>query len=274
MTPGTVVHRVGIDSNDGRQVSTRPGYVRRRHARAGRHAPTRRRGCSATSSRRPCLPTDSASTPSASASTIAPTSRFRRRRSCSRRSPAGRSRILLGSAVTVLSTDDPVRVFQRFSTLDALSNGRAEVILGRGSFTESYPLFGYDLSHYEELFEDKLALFAELLKGGPVTWSGSTRTALTGVTDLSADRERHARDLDRRRRQPGIGRARGALRPAADARDHRRQPGALPARSSISIARRSRSSASPMLPVAVHSPGTSPRPTSRRRTSCGRTTRR
>src|SRR3954469_5649806 len=91
------------------------------------------------------------------------------------------SRILLGSAVTVLSTDDPVRVFQRFSTLDALSNGRAEVILGRGSFTESYPLFGYDLSQYEELFEDKLSLFAALLKGGPVTWSGSTGS-LSGVT--------------------------------------------------------------------------------------------
>src|SRR6187401_3724893 len=87
-------------------------------------------------------------------------------------------RILLGSAVTVLSTDDPVRVFQRFSTLDGLSNGRAEVILGRGSFTESYPLFGYALSDYEELFEDKLSLFAELLKGGPVTWTGSTRPPL------------------------------------------------------------------------------------------------
>ena len=96
---------------------------------------------------------------------------------------AGRTRrILLGSAVTVLSTDDPVRVFQRFSTLDALSNGRAEVILGRGSFTESYPLFGYELSRYAELFEDKLSLFAELLKGGPVTWSGSTRSPVAGVT--------------------------------------------------------------------------------------------
>jgi probable LLM family oxidoreductase len=90
-------------------------------------------------------------------------------------------RILLGSAVTVLSTDDPIRVFQRFSTLDALSNGRAEVILGRGSFTESYPLFGYDLSRYEELFEDKLALFVEVLKGGPVNWSGSTRAPVSGV---------------------------------------------------------------------------------------------
>jgi probable LLM family oxidoreductase len=74
------------------------------------------------------------------------------------------SRMLLGSAVTVLSTDEPVRVFQRFSTLDALSRGRAEVILGRGSFTESYPLFGYDLAQYDQLFEDKLRRFADLLK--------------------------------------------------------------------------------------------------------------
>jgi probable LLM family oxidoreductase len=85
----------------------------------------------------------------------------------------------LGSAVTVLSSDDPVRVFERFSTLNAASNGRAEVILGRGSFTESFPLFGYDLSQYEVLFEEKLALFAELLKGGPVSWRGTTRTGLS-----------------------------------------------------------------------------------------------
>jgi probable LLM family oxidoreductase len=91
-------------------------------------------------------------------------------------------RILLGSAVTVLSTDDPVRVFERFSTLNALSSGRAEAILGRGSFTESYRVFGYDLSRYDELFEDKLRLFAELLKGGPVTWKGSTGAALSGQT--------------------------------------------------------------------------------------------
>src|SRR4051795_3219122 len=91
-------------------------------------------------------------------------------------------RILLGSAVTVLSTDDPVRVFQRFSTLNAVSNGRAEVILGRGSFTESYPLFGFDLSQYEQLFEERVSLFAALLKGGPVTWSGSTRSSLTRTT--------------------------------------------------------------------------------------------
>ena len=93
---------------------------------------------------------------------------------------AGRTkRLVLGSAVTVLSTDDPVRVFQRFSTLNAVSNGRAEVILGRGSFTESYPLFGYDLSQYELLFEEKLELFAALVKEGRVTWSGRTRASLS-----------------------------------------------------------------------------------------------
>ena len=88
------------------------------------------------------------------------------------------TRIHLGSAVTVLSSDDPIRVFQRFSTLNAISNGRAEVIMGRGSFTESYPLFGFDLAQYEELFEEKLELFAELLKGTPVSWSGRLRSPL------------------------------------------------------------------------------------------------
>jgi len=88
------------------------------------------------------------------------------------------SRIRLGSAVTVLSSDDPVRVFQRYSTLDAVSGGRAEVILGRGSSIDSFPLFGYDLADYETLFEEKAQLFAELLKGGPVTWQGSTRAPL------------------------------------------------------------------------------------------------
>lgn len=87
-------------------------------------------------------------------------------------------RIRLGSAVTVLSSDDPIRVFQRFSTLDAISNGRAEVILGRGSFIESFPLFGFDLKQYEELFNDKLDLYAEVLKQQPVTWQGKTRAPL------------------------------------------------------------------------------------------------
>jgi probable LLM family oxidoreductase len=78
----------------------------------------------------------------------------------------------------VLSSDDPVRVHQRFATLDAVSGGRAEVIVGRGSFTESFPLFGHRLEDYEDLFEEKLDLFAALLEGGPVTWSGRTRSAL------------------------------------------------------------------------------------------------
>lgn len=92
------------------------------------------------------------------------------------------TRLRLGSAVTVLSSDDPVRIYQRFSTLDALSAGRAEVTLGRGSFTESFPLFGFDLRQYEGLFEEKLDLFAALLRGGPVTWRGRLRAPLEGQT--------------------------------------------------------------------------------------------
>ena len=97
---------------------------------------------------------------------------------------AGRTqRIRLGSAVTVLSSDDPVRVYQRFATLDAVSNGRAEVILGRGSFIESFPLFGYPLDQYEALFEEKLALFAQLRDAGttaaPVSWRGDLRAPLS-----------------------------------------------------------------------------------------------
>ena len=90
--------------------------------------------------------------------------------------------IRLGTAVTVLSSDDPIRVFQRFATLDAASGGRAEIILGRGSFTESFPLFGYPLSQYEVLFEEKLELFAALLEynktGEPVNWEGTIRPPL------------------------------------------------------------------------------------------------
>jgi probable LLM family oxidoreductase len=87
-------------------------------------------------------------------------------------------RIHLGTAVTVLSSDDPVRVYERFATLDAISGGRAEVILGRGSFVESFPLFGFDLRDYEVLFEEKLELFSQLLDEKPVTWQGTTRAAL------------------------------------------------------------------------------------------------
>ena len=92
------------------------------------------------------------------------------------------TRIRLGSAVTVLSSDDPVRVFQRYSTLAAISNGRAEVILGRGSSVDSFSLFGYDLADYERLFEEKVDVFAELLKGGVINWQGTTRAPLSNKT--------------------------------------------------------------------------------------------
>src|SRR6476619_2884404 len=95
---------------------------------------------------------------------------------------AGRTqRIHLGSAVTVLSSDDPVRVFQRYATLDALSSGRAEVILGRGSSTESFPLFGFVLADYDRLFEEKLELFARLRAERPVRWIGTTRASVPGL---------------------------------------------------------------------------------------------
>ncbi|MBF6521936.1 LLM class flavin-dependent oxidoreductase [Nocardia farcinica] len=87
-------------------------------------------------------------------------------------------RIRLTSAVTVLSSDDPVRAYQQFATLDGLSNGRAELMAGRGSFTESFPLFGYDLADYDELFEEKLDLLLRLREDGPVTWSGKFRPPL------------------------------------------------------------------------------------------------
>lgn len=91
---------------------------------------------------------------------------------------ASTERIKLISAVTVLSSDDPVRVYQRFATIDGLTGGRAEVSLGRGSFIESYPLFGYELADYEKLFEEKAELFVALRSEGPVTWSGETRAGL------------------------------------------------------------------------------------------------
>ncbi|MEY3696419.1 MAG: hypothetical protein RJA41_69 [Actinomycetota bacterium] len=88
------------------------------------------------------------------------------------------NQITLGTGVTVLSSEDPVRVFQSFSTIDALSNGRAEITAGRGSFIESFPLFGYELSDYNVLFEEKLELLVELLKEKQTTWSGTTRAGL------------------------------------------------------------------------------------------------
>ncbi|MFF0607126.1 LLM class flavin-dependent oxidoreductase [Nocardia tengchongensis] len=87
-------------------------------------------------------------------------------------------RIQLTSAVTVLSSADPVRAYQDFATLDGLSNGRAELMAGRGSFIESFPLFGYDLNDYDELFEEKLALLLKIREEEPVTWSGKFRAPL------------------------------------------------------------------------------------------------
>ncbi|MGX5681162.1 LLM class flavin-dependent oxidoreductase [Schumannella luteola] len=92
------------------------------------------------------------------------------------------STIRLGTAVTVLSTNDPVRLYHEFSTLDAVSNGRAQMVLGRASATESFPLFGYDLADYEELFEEKLELFVRLQREESVTWSGSVRAPLAAQT--------------------------------------------------------------------------------------------
>lgn len=87
-------------------------------------------------------------------------------------------RIRLGSAVTVLSTDDPVRVYERFAMLDGISGGRAEPMLGRGSFTETFSLYGFDLADYDRLFEERLELWSRLKSEGPVTWSGDTRPSL------------------------------------------------------------------------------------------------
>jgi probable LLM family oxidoreductase len=101
-------------------------------------------------------------------------------------------RIGLGTSVTVLSTNDPVRLYHEFSTLDAVSNGRAQLVLGRASATESFPLFGYDLADYERLFEEKLDLFVRLEREESVTWSGSVRAPL------------HAQTLHPRMREGGI----------------------------------------------------------------------
>jgi probable LLM family oxidoreductase len=90
-------------------------------------------------------------------------------------------RIRLTSAVTVLSSDDPVRVFQDFATLDLISGGRAEIMVGRGSFIESFPLFGYDLENYDELFAEKLELLLKLRRSERVTWSGRHRASLDGL---------------------------------------------------------------------------------------------
>ncbi|MEK5262359.1 LLM class flavin-dependent oxidoreductase [Paenibacillus sp. FSL L8-0663] len=91
-------------------------------------------------------------------------------------------RIRLTSAVTVLSSDDPVRVFQDFATLDGISNGRAEIMAGRGSFIELFPLFGYDLDNYDELFDEKLELLLKIRESEKVTWKGGHRPAIHNLS--------------------------------------------------------------------------------------------
>ena len=136
-------------------------------------------------------------------------------------------RLRLSSAVTVLSSDDPVRVFQEFATVDLLSGGRAEIMAGRGSFTESFPLFGYSLDDYDDLFAEKLELLLRIRESVKVTWKGRHRAPLD-------DAGVYPRPVQ----QPlpvwiGVGgnppsaiRA-GKARPAHGARDHRRCPGAV-----------------------------------------------
>ena len=134
---------------------------------------------------------------------------------------AGRTtRIHLGSAVTVLSSDDPVRVFERFSTLDAASNGRAEVILGRGSFTESFPLFGYDLRQYEILFEEKLALFSQLLNEQTRDLGRDHPISAARPARLSTDRVGASHDLGGRRRESRVSGEGRALPLTAGHRHH------------------------------------------------------
>ena len=133
------------------------------------------------------------------------------------------SRIRLGSAVAVLSADDPVRVFQQFATLDLISKGRIDLVVGRGSFTEAFPLFGLDLADYDSLFAEKLDL---LLKIRDSDARHLVRAAPAGADRpgrLPAPGAGPAADLGRRRRHAGVVRAGRAARAAADGRDHRRR---------------------------------------------------
>ena len=169
---------------------------------------------------------------------------------------AGRTeRIRLGTAVTVLSTQDPVRLYTDFATLDAVSDGRAQLIVGRGSLTDSFPLFGFDLADYEELFEEKLDLLVRLLREQPVTWSGKFRSALTDQLVSPPIPEGHIPTWVGVGGSPQLGGAGRALRPAADAGGHRRQARALRAATSSSTSAPSSSSGKPQLPVGLHSLG-------------------
>jgi alkanesulfonate monooxygenase SsuD/methylene tetrahydromethanopterin reductase-like flavin-dependent oxidoreductase (luciferase family) len=136
-------------------------------------------------------------------------------------------RIALGTAVTVLSTNDPVRLYTEFATLHAVSNGRAQLVLGRASATESFPLFGYDLADYERLFEEKLDLFMRLQREGAVTWSGSVRPPLVAQRLHPRMPEGGYPDLDRCGRHSELRAPRRPLRVAADDGNHRRKATAI-----------------------------------------------
>jgi hypothetical protein len=114
----------------------------------------------------------------------------------------------------VLSSADPVRVFQDFATLDGISNGRAEIMAGRGSFIESFPLFGYDLDDYNELFEEKLDLAARAAKVGKGHMERQTSSGYSKYRRVPAPCAESAARMDRKRRKPGIRRARRPARPA------------------------------------------------------------
>ena len=170
-------------------------------------------------------------------------------------------RIRLTSAVTVLSSDDPVRVYQQFATLDLLSGGRAEIMAGRGSFIESFPLFGYNLDDYDELFAEKLELLLAIRAKPKVAWKGRHRAAAQRSERLPARAATAAAGLDRLRRHAAIGRARRHARPAAGDRDHRRRAGAVWRRWLSSIARRAAAPASPRTRSPSASTATASSPT-------------
>ena len=149
------------------------------------------------------------------------------RRRLARRGRGRTERIRLSSAVTVLSSDDPVRVFQDFAQLDLISGGRAEIMAGRGSFIESFPLFGYDLDDYDDLFAEKLELLLALRDGTHVTWSGRHRAALEDAGVWPRPVQDPLPVWVAVGGTPAVGRPRGRARAAADDRDHRRRARAL-----------------------------------------------
>ena len=182
-------------------------------------------------------------------------------------------RIKLTSAVTVLSSDDPVRVFQQFATLDLLSSGRAEIMAGRGSFIESFPLFGYDLDDYDELFAEKLDLLLAHPRQRKSELVGQSARADQRPRRLSPPVPGQTADLDRDRRHAAIRRARRRARSAAGAGHHRRRAGALRAavRHSTERPRGGPAAIRRRSPPASTFTASSPRPPTRRPTiSTGR----